>query len=434
MKYVEHKTSDVFGVSRDVPLNYVERKSVDNKFISNLTLQEHVIVYGSSKQGKTCLRKHCLDQGDYILVQCQNGWGLEKLAEAILKEAGYKVEVTSEKTVDQRLKLRAGISATLRALGFGEAGVSTESESDHGVTSTKILRPIEIDSSDPNDLVAALNQIEFSKFIVLEDFHYLPQETQENYASFIKAIHERSNLCFIIVAVWREENRLIFFNGDLAGRVVSVDADEWAPSELYEVVSAGEALLNVEFPDGFKEAVAEQSLGSVYIVQEVCRRICEENLMVKTQENNFPLKLSKMISEYISEVVKESGPRYSAFLTSFAGGFQGSTLEMYKWLLYPIVTSSIEELENGIKYRFIREALERVHPKGSDLNAGNVTIALQSVPALQAKKNIKPFVLDYDQTERKLSVVDRGFLIWLSTQPISDLLCELGISKGESGL
>lgn len=426
MNYREHNTTDVFGVSRDVPLNYVERESVDNRFISNLTLQKHVIVYGSSKQGKTCLRKHCLTQSDYILVQCQNGWGLEKIAEAILKESGYKVEVTSEKTIDQRFKLRAGISATLRALGFGELTANTECETESGSSSTKSFRPIEIDPGDPNDLVAALNQINFSKFIVLEDFHYLPQETQENYASFIKTIHERSKICFIIVAVWREENRLIFFNGDLAGRVVSVDADEWSKIELHEVVTTGEKLLNVSFPDGFKEAVAEQSLGSVYIVQEVCRRVCEENFIVKTREDHSSLVLSRGISEYIADVVKESGPRYSAFLTSFAGGFQDSALEMYKWILYPIITSPIEELEKGIRYRFIRETLERVHPKGKDLNAGNVTIALQSVPALQAKKNIKPFVLDYDQTERKLSVVDRGFLIWLSTQPIDDILYELG--------
>lgn len=178
------KTSDVFGVSRDVPLNYVERNSVDDRFVANLALDKHVIVYGSSKQGKTCLRKHCLDEKDSILVQCQNGWGLEKLAEAILKEAGYKVEVTSEKTVEQKYKLRASVSAALKALGFGEATSTAETEAESGSSTTKLVRPIEIDPGDPNDLVAALAQIGFDRFIVLEDFHYLPQETQEKYSFF----------------------------------------------------------------------------------------------------------------------------------------------------------------------------------------------------------------------------------------------------------
>lgn len=427
MVEVIHRTSDVFGVSRDLPLNYVERPSVDSRFVSNLALDKHVIVYGSSKQGKTCLRKHCLADDDFILVQCQNGWGLEKLAEAILKEVGYKVEVTSERTVEQRYKLRASISATLRALGFGEASATVETETEDAVGSSKVLRPIELDPGDPNDLVAALAQIGFNKFIVLEDFHYLPQETQEQYAFFLKTIHERSKVCFIIVAVWREENRLIFMNGDLAGRIVSVDADEWKVSELHQVVAAGEALLNVSFPERFIEEVSNQSLGSVYIVQEVCRRVCEDNSIVKTQPTMLTLELKQSVSEYIAEVVRESGPRYSAFLTSFAGGFQDTSLEMYKWILMPVLISSIEELERGIKYRFIRETLQQAHPKGEELNPGNVTQALQSVPALQAKKNIRPFVLDYDQTELKLSVVDKGFLIWLTTKDRDELLENLGL-------
>ncbi|MFD1510684.1 hypothetical protein [Lacimonas salitolerans] len=97
-----NKTSEVFGVSREIPLNYVERTNVDDKFISCLAMQKHVIIFGSSKQGKTSLRKHCLNEDDYILVQCRNGWGLEKLAEGILKQAGYAVEVSSERTVENR--------------------------------------------------------------------------------------------------------------------------------------------------------------------------------------------------------------------------------------------------------------------------------------------------------------------------------------------
>lgn len=432
MDGVKHRTGDVFGVSRELPLNYVERKSVDGKFVANLTQDKHVIVYGSSKQGKTCLRKHCLKDEDFILIQCQNGWGLEKLAEGILKEAGYKVEVTSERTVDQKFKLRASLSAKLKAFGFGEATVTAETASESGTTDKKIVRPIEIDPADPNDLVAALKQIEFNKFIVLEDFHYLPHETQESYSFFLKTIHERSKICFIIVAVWREENRLILFNGDLAGRVVSVDADEWSMQELADVVTAGEQLLVVRFPDGFKQQVAEKSRGSVYIVQEVCRRVCEANRVVETQQDWFELKLDRPIEDYVGQVVAESGPRYSAFLTSFAGGFQDTTLEMYRWILYPVLSISVEELEKGIRYRFIRETLGRVHPRGAELNPGNVTQALQSVPALQAKKNIKPFVLDYDQSELKLSVVDRGFLIWLSTQNFSELLENLGMSDQQA--
>lgn len=46
------KTAEVFGIVRDIPLNYVDRNEVDNLLIENLTRDKHVVIYGSSKQGK----------------------------------------------------------------------------------------------------------------------------------------------------------------------------------------------------------------------------------------------------------------------------------------------------------------------------------------------------------------------------------------------
>jgi hypothetical protein len=136
------------------------------------------------------------------------------------------------------------------------------------------------------------------------------------------------------------------------------------------------------------------------------------------------------VDRYIHEVVDESGPRYLDFLNAFAGGFQDTTLEMYRWLLYPVLTSPISDLEKGLRYKDIRAVLDEAHPNGlsrsgKNLNPGNVTQALSSVPALQASKKIKPFVLDYDRVNRILSVVDRGFLLWLASQDIDELIVEL---------
>ena len=95
---------------------------------------------------------------------------------------------------------------------------------------------------------------------------------------------------------------------------------------------------------------------------------------------------------------------------------------MYRWLLYPVLTAGDVMLEDGLKYRWIRDVIREHHPLGVSLNLGNLTIALQSTASLQVKKDIKPIVLDYDQTNLKLNVIDRGFLIWLASQDRKDLL------------
>jgi len=232
-----------------------------------------------------------------------------------------------------------------------------------------------------------------------------------------------------VVAVWREENRLILFNGDLTGRVIAIDADAWNSAELHQVITAGEALLNISFQRDFKQQLIDGSFQSVYLVQEGCHRACTDAGIYQTQDTYRELVPVRSARDYITEIVNEQGGRYKSFLTNFSMGFQDTELEMFKWILYPILCTEVAELKSGLGHREIREKIQSNHPRGDKLNAGNITQALQSVSGLQSKKNIKPFVIDYDSTNLLLSVVDTGFLIWLDSQTRTDVLDLVGLPK-----
>jgi hypothetical protein len=147
---------------------------------------------------------------------------------------------------------------------------------------------------------------------------------------------------------------------------------------------------------------------------------------------SFPDNLDA--TKLVSEVIHEQGARYSSFLINFAAGFQDTQLEMYKWILFPLLSSDIKSLEKGFSYGAMRRSIESKHPQGEGLNPGNLTQALISVPALQARKNIKPFILDYDRSNLRLSVVDKGFLIWLAVQDRKELLGMLNLPVEGSSL
>jgi hypothetical protein len=100
-----------------------------------------------------------------------------------------------------------------------------------------------------------------------------------------------------------------------------------------------------------------------------------------------------------------------------------------------VLAADAEKLEKGFKQAELRRALKEQHPSREALNPGNLTQALQSVASLQVAKDIKPIILDYDQTNLILNVVDRGFVIWLNYQSKNQLFEDLGLPApgSESG-
>lgn len=417
-----YSVDDVYGLSRNIPLNYVERQNVDEYLRSNLNRDKHITIFGSSKQGKTCLRKHCLNENQYILVQCSNRWSLSDLNANILKRAGYELTESTKVTYEGKAKVSASVKILDTSIG-GEIGGGAASDVTH--------RQLELDLADVNDIIGALNGINFSKYIVLEDFHYLKSDVQKDFAIELKAFHESSNLCFIIVGVWLDENKLVIYNGDLTGRIVPVNADLWKEDELRQVIQKGEDFLNIRFKPAFVNEVIEASSGNVYIVQETCHRACKESGVERTIIGERQLIGDGLnAKDLVAKIIQEQSGRYNAFITNYASGFQETTLAMHKWLLYPILTSSIEELSNGLTYRSIRLKIMSAHPQGKSLNPGNITQALKAVSSLQLSKSIQPIILDYDESNLTLHIVDRGFLIWLSMQDRTELLATIGLPEG----
>lgn len=412
-----YSLDEVYGISRDVPLNYIERESVDGAFRKNLRRGKHITIFGSSKQGKTCLRKHCLNISEYIVVQCSNKWTLSDLNAHILKQAGYELTESKKTSMNGKAKLIASIKSKFLPV---DAGIESSLETGEG--SETVYRQLELDIDDANDVISALKEINFSKYIVLEDFHYLKQEVQKDFSIELKAFHENSSLCFIIVGVWLDENKLVIYNGDLTGRTVSVNADAWEKHELAQVIANGASLLNIEFDRNFVASLLEECNGNVYMVQEACYRVCEKENVTETLREFKEIGAGCDAKTIVKNIVKEQSGRYNAFITNYATGFQETALEMHRWILYPILTADTDTLMQGLTYRSIRMLLESVHPKKGELNPGNVTQALKSVVSLQLSKSIQPIILDYDESNLKLHVVDRGFVIWLKAQDKAEIL------------
>lgn len=411
---------EVFRTSRDLPKNYISRKHVDDLFIDSLTKDTHVVIHGSSKQGKTSLRKKNLLEDDYICITCSNTWEIADINESILKKAGYLVTVSESKTIK-------GTSKVKLSVGLGGNKIGTDISID---LAKKINRQrLELDLSNTNDVISALKEIFFTKFIVLEDFHYLKIDSQVDFSISLKAYHEDSHLCFIIVGVWLEDDRLTTFNGDLAGRIVSINADKWLNENFDELFSVSEALLNISFRNEFKDSVKSHCNGSIFLVQQLCMKVCEEQGITRTQEVQIEVAKGIDIETEIKSVLNMHSGRFVKFLMDFSAGFQATDLDLYKWILYALITIEDRYLIEGLPIQALRRKILIKHPKKSEISLKKLTGALNKSVTLQLDNRTKPIVFEFDPNRQRLKIVDKSFLLWKRFQVKSELLGYIDLAE-----
>jgi hypothetical protein len=285
----------------------------------------------------------------------------------------------------------------------------------------------EIDPNDANDIIRVLGAAGFKKYVVIEDFHYLDESVQQEFAFDLKVFHETSKLAFIVVGVWLEANRLTLYNGDLTGRIATINADVWLPDQLLQVVTEGENLLNIRFPELVKESMVNGAQGNVGLLQEVCYRLCEKYGIWSTQQECIQLGQVSDVKDMLYAVAEEQATRYRNFLARFAEGLGQTQYEMYKWIGYAVATASLSELRSGIRANILFNRIKSKHPSSNSLQQNNVAQALERIGNVQFKHKLQPLI--FDVKNGSLVIVDANFLVFKSTHSDNDLLEYLGFSE-----
>ena len=383
----EYSVDTVFGMRRGDTHHYVQRIGVDNAFITHLIGDRHLCIYGSSKQGKTALRKKHISDSQCLVVVCDRSWTSTDVFAALLRAAGYQIErgtATPNKCV-VRLPDKANGN-------------------------------ISVDLSDAQDFLDALEAKFTGKYLIIEEFHYLAEEAQRDIAYKLKALHEATKqYLFIVIGVWLESNKLVHLNGDLVGRVSPINADVWTDEDLNRVIMEGERKLNIRFPTGFASKLVEKSCGSVYLVREACRRACEIVGVYGRVEITKPIEQSLNVRAILKDVASE-GIDYQGQLVSM---FAVSAGEMYaleqeqnlrEWVLRALVCSTAADLRRGITVRKLRSLIQQKHPQHYHPSEGQIERVLKAMLAKHIAVGQNLF--DYDRQEKCVRCVDKGFILW----------------------
>lgn len=426
-----YQTNDVFGVRSKLIASYIERPAVDALFVDALTDGNEVIVYGSSKQGKTSLILKHLKPENYVKVECSPQTQPIDIYKSILRQLDitYIESETQEEQYEHGAKVKGGFKIKVPVLG--EAGVGAEAADKASNGRTTNIAYTEYNLALAQDVSELLRRNKTSRYLVLENFHYLALEVQETLAYDLRVFQDQG-IIFIVLGIWREANRLVQFNGDLLDRITEIPVEPWLDPDFRRVIEKGQALLNVDFSLVTDRLIAA-SFDSIGVVQELCKQCCLAANIAETAsdkvtitDEHLRIALDKKASEY--------GVRHIRNFESFSDIARKTSNQSGKpSLAYPyyfiviLLTGDLDAIERGLPRSKLLEDIRGIHHRPDDVRSSDLGAFLHNVTQHQINKKIQPPFVDYDRGGKVMKIIDSSLYFFLRHCDRHSILSDLPV-------
>lgn len=421
-----NRTVDVFGVRVDPIASYIDRSDVDKEFNDGVNSDRQIIVYGSSKQGKTALVQKHLPYHDQIVIRLAPNTQILDIYQSIVRQCGIKIitEQSDTKSNGGTFSLGAKVKAVLPLFGSGEVNNKNELQSSASQTVKNEEIPFNLELAQ--DICELMKKINLSKFIILENFHYLPEEKQQQLAFDLRTFQEMG-VRFVILGVWKEKNRLTQYNGDLDDRLKEISVEPWSKSDFQRVAEKGKALLNIDFSAKILDDCINAAFGSIGVFQELLKETCLLNDISEESSKKISITKYSTLKSAIDKKAKDYSTRHERSLLSISTGAkayaprQGQPpLYLPYYLVKTILAIGHDGLKHGIEKSALQEEIKNTHYRPDDVRPGDVTYLLSSLASLQHKKGISPPIFDYNKEEKKLQIVDSTFFYYLQHADLNE--------------
>lgn len=245
-----------------------------------------LLISGPSKSGKTSL----VDKLFYLkskkaLAIYMSGSDFDSES-SFFEYIASKLSLTSENaesdSLSQDILINGSISPIPRVIKFSLSGKDSSSYSQ---TQKKYQHTIlsVVDALKDNPLP-----------IIIDDFHFIPEELQKVIAPHIKRLIRETHV--IVLSISENAFRQIKSVPDMNGKMEHIRFGRWSVNDLEKIAQKGFSLLNIVDGMGVKKELAERSSGSPLIMQIICihyvmdiLNVFDSNDLTVTTTNDFDI-------------------------------------------------------------------------------------------------------------------------------------------------
>ena len=395
----DYTVFDVFTPGTQARLNFVERDGVNEQLVDALrTPGKQVIVYGETGSGKSTLLQNKLDQlyENHVTTRCHQSMSFDQILLDAFDQLAPYYEEGGRYAIEQTT--RSSLGADFRAIRASlDMSASTTSE-------TSLARVL-----PPQLTPQRLGQFLGSRKIcwVIEDFHKVADEVKTPLAQALKVFcdlaRDYREVKIVAIGATDTAHEVIEYDPEMANRVAEIMVPLMSDSEVEEILTGGEALLNVDFGRS-KELVVAYSVGVASICHQLALNMCTSRdvLLPATETVRFEASdLQTGLKKYIQQQSDTLKSRFDRALVRK----QVKKYDNCRLILEALATAPPSGMLHG-------EILAKIRERHAQYPAGNLTSYLR---ALQEE--------DRGAVVRSLGANRYGFI-----DPFHQLYCHLTLS------
>lgn len=425
------KLTEVFTPNDQPTVTYVrrEQRGLEDQLRAALETPKMVIsLSGPSKTGKTVLIKSIISEDDLIYLRGAYIKSAEDFWASILSwfEAPSVEVVTTSTSVGGAIAATAGgeIGVPLVAKGKAEVEGTGSYESVKGVQRTVYKDP-------PSQVIKEIGGSSFT--VLVDDYHYMPEDTQVEIAKIIKSLAESGvRICTALVPHRAED--VLKANTELKGRLISIDIPEWEELELRTIAERGFAELNVEIAPAVLRRLSAEAMGSPQLMQVLCLNLGQQIGLLETcagDKSRMDVPEPKLITTLDASAnfassgdlvqALHSGPKVKGTARTQYDLFDGSRGDVYRAILLAITNDPVSrDFTYDDLYQRVKKVCVRESPTGQSISQ-----SLNHMCTIAASNSKGYIIMEWD--DNNLHIADPYLAFYMRA---SSKIEQLGKKKG----
>ena len=374
-----------------------------------------MIVTGQTKMGKTVLAEKVYNrERDSIWVDGGEISDEESFWDNIVSQLVLPTQYENQDVFENNIAIEAGAEGQFKFC-FVDAkpkgGIRIEHDRLSGIVTT----------SKMSNKMASLKYLTDNNIpLIVDDFHYINREIQTKIVRALKSpiMH---GLPVIFIAIPSRKFEVLKVEREMTGRIEMCEIPTWSQEELMKIADKGFVELQVEVSLAIRQKMAKEAMGSPHLMQEFCKKICEEKRIEKRAVKK--IKLTDIdLDAIFREIAKSSGRE---LFEKLARGPRQRSDRIHRQLkngeqtdIYGVVMEGLKKMKPGvssISYEDFRSCLKEIIEDVPQLH--EISRVLEKIAEISYNAGASSPVIDWDKNEAILTITDPFFAFYLRWCP-----------------